>query len=382
MESKLGSANSSVVWKAKSRWTQEPFAIRKIYDGLRNTIDRTICLKEIYILSELNHPNIISLTQIFRPLTGSDVYLVYEFMEADLYAVSKAQILEDIHKVYILYQLLKALKYMHSAGIVHNNLKPSNVLVNSECIIKVVDFVSVRFVGEVREVDTGMCYYVEPRWYIPPEVLLGCTFVTREMDIWSLGCIFGEMLLGKRLFPGSSTMNQLERIFEITGLPSREDVLAVPSPYAETLIENLMVPEKRSLKKELIGCSPETRKLLKRFLVFNPAKRILIDEALVHPYVSQFLDVKELTTRSPLKSPFDTSKMSSLQYGYELFDTFKKNCDNRKRSVDWPKIHPLLPPKKQEMVEEFYLILHVFHQVPKDLSIFLIQKTLTYLIYY
>eukprot|EP01124_Arcella_intermedia_P033469 TRINITY_DN8032_c0_g5_i1.p1 TRINITY_DN8032_c0_g5~~TRINITY_DN8032_c0_g5_i1.p1 ORF type:complete len:272 (-),score=66.56 TRINITY_DN8032_c0_g5_i1:32-847(-) len=271
---------------------------------------------------------------------------------------------------------------MHSAGIVHNNLKPSNVLVNSECIIKVVDFVSVRFVGEVREVDTGMCHYVEPRWYIPPEVLLGCTFVTREMDIWSLGCIFGEMLLGKRLFPGSSTMNQLERIFEITGLPSREDVLAVPSPYAETLIENLMVPEKRSLKKELIGCSPETRKLLKRFLVFNPAKRILIDEALVHPYVSQFLDVKELTTRSPLKSPFDTSKMSSLQYGYELFDTFKKNCDNRKRSVDWPKIHPLLPPKKQEMVEEFYLILHVFHQVPKDLSIFLIQKTLTYLIYY
>uniref|UniRef100_A0A6B2L6L5 Protein kinase domain-containing protein n=1 Tax=Arcella intermedia TaxID=1963864 RepID=A0A6B2L6L5_9EUKA len=381
MESRLGSGSYSVVFKATSRRTREPFAIRKIYDGLRFQMDRTLTLRELFILTELNHFNIISLIQMYRPSLKNDAYVVYEFVEADLDAVLRARILEDVHKVYVFYQLLKAIKYIHSAGIVHNNLKPSNILINSECIIKVADFAHARFFGDVKEVDTGMFQYVEPRWYISPEVLLGCTYFSKEMDIWSLGCIFGEMLLGKKLFPGTSTINQIDRIFEITGMPSKEDLLDIPSQYAEALIESLPFPQKRSFKKELCGCLPETRKLLKRFLVFNPAKRILIDEALVHPYVSQFFDVKEMKTRSPLKSPFDTSKMSSLQYGNELFDTFKKNCLNRQRFIDWPMIHQLLPPKKQEMVEEFLLVLQIFCKVPKDLSIILIQTTLIYLMY-
>uniref|UniRef100_A0A6B2LDJ9 Protein kinase domain-containing protein n=1 Tax=Arcella intermedia TaxID=1963864 RepID=A0A6B2LDJ9_9EUKA len=276
---------------------------------------------------------------------------------------------------------MKAVKYIHSAGIVHNTLKPSNILINSECIIKVADFVSAKFLEEVKEVDTSR-HYVEPRWYLSPEVLFGCTFFSREMDIWSLGCIFGEMLLGKKLFPGNSLMDQIERIFAVTGLPSPEDRLFLSSSWADTILESIRITEKRSLKKELCGCPPGTRKLLKRFLVVNPTKRILVDEALVHPYLSQFFDVKDLTTRSPLKNPFNLSKMSSLEYGYELFTTFKKNCDNRQRSVDWPKIHQMLPPKKQEMVEEVYLILQISYQVPKDLSVLLIQNILIYLMYY
>uniref|UniRef100_A0A6B2LFJ2 Protein kinase domain-containing protein n=1 Tax=Arcella intermedia TaxID=1963864 RepID=A0A6B2LFJ2_9EUKA len=240
----------------------------------------------------------------------------------------RARILEDVHKVYVFYQLLKAIKYIHSAGIVHNNLKPSNILINSECIIKVADFAHARFFGDVKEVDTGMFQYVEPRWYISPEVLLGCTYFSKEMDIWSLGCIFGEILLGKPLFPGTSTMNQLDRILELTGFPSAEDILSIKSSFVETFMENLTVHKKRSLKKELSHCTPETRKLLKRFLVFNPSKRILIEEAFTHPYLSEYFDEKDIRTRrKPLKRVFDLSSVPSMEYTYELLSRFKKNCD-------------------------------------------------------
>uniref|UniRef100_A0A6B2LC85 Protein kinase domain-containing protein n=1 Tax=Arcella intermedia TaxID=1963864 RepID=A0A6B2LC85_9EUKA len=291
--------------------------------------------------------------------------------------------MKDNHKVYILYQLLQAVKYLHSAGIVQKNLKPSNILINNECIIKVADFMSSKFINEVKDQEISFAGYVENRWYDSPELLLGCTVFSKEMDIWSLGCIFGEILLGKPLFPGTSTMNQLDRILELTGFPSAEDILSIKSSFVETFMENITVPKKRSLKKELSHCTPETRKLLKRFLVFNPSKRILIEEAFAHPYLSQFFDVKDIRTRrKPLKRVFDLSKVPSMEYAYELLSSFKKNCDIRKRSDHWPKIHRLLPPKKKGMVEEVFLILQILYQLPNDLSVLIIQHILIYFISY
>merc|ERR1712065_1633 len=151
-------------------------------------------------------------------------------------------ILEDIHKQYILYQMLKALKYMHTAEVLHRDLKPSNLLLNSECLCKVADFGLARSIAmlESEKVDNPVLTdYVATRWYRAPEILLGSTRYTKGVDMWSVGCILGELLGGKPMFPGTSTMNQLDIIIEVTGRPSQDDIEAIDSPFAATMLESL-----------------------------------------------------------------------------------------------------------------------------------------------
>jgi mitogen-activated protein kinase 15 len=145
---------------------------------------------------------------VIRAENDRDIYLVFDFMDTDLHAVIRANILEDIHKQYIIYQVLKCLKYMHSANLLHRDLKPSNLLLNSECHVKVADY------GLARSLDTKdpdsqplLTDYVATRWYRAPEILLGSNKYTKGVDMWSLGCILAELLLGKPVFPGTSTLN-------------------------------------------------------------------------------------------------------------------------------------------------------------------------------
>lgn len=129
-------------------------------------------------------------------------------METDLHAVIRANILEDIHKQYIMYQLFKALKYMHTGEVLHRDIKPSNLLLNSECQVKLADFGLARSIAQTDPdaANPVLTDYVATRWYRAPEILLGSTRYTRGVDMWSCGCILGELLGGKPVFPGSSTM--------------------------------------------------------------------------------------------------------------------------------------------------------------------------------
>ena len=165
-----------------------------------------------------NHENIIKLWNVLKADNDRDIYLVFEFMDTDLHAVIRANILEEVHKQYIMYQLLKALKYMHTAGMLHRDMKPSNMLLNSDCLVKVCDFGLARSIAALSNNSVSnpvLTDYVATRWYRAPEILLGSTKYTKGVDIWSIGCILGEMLGGKPTFPGTSTMNQLDRIIEV-----------------------------------------------------------------------------------------------------------------------------------------------------------------------
>merc|ERR1711916_380043 len=161
----------------------------------------------------------------------------------------------------------------HTAEVLHRDLKPSNLLLNSECLCKVADFGLARSIA-MLESEKGdnpvLTDYVATRWYRAPEILLGSQKYTKGVDMWSVGCILGELLGGKPMFPGSSTMNQLDRIIEITGTPSPEDIEAIQSPFAATMLDSL---------------TPT--------LQFNPEKRIAAEEALEHPYVEQFHDAAQ-----------------------------------------------------------------------------------------
>jgi len=240
---KLGKGAYGIVWKVEDKESHEILALKKIFGAFQNATDAQRTFREIIFLQELaDHENIITLLDVMKADNDKDIYLLFEYMETDLHAVIRANILEDIHKRFIIYQLLKAIKYMHSGQVIHRDMKPSNLLLNSECLVKVADFGLARSI-EFKEKETArhpvLTDYVATRWYRAPEILLGSTDYTKGVDLWSVGCILGELLGGKPMFPGTSTMNQLDRIIEITGRPSAEDIEAINSPFAATMLESL-----------------------------------------------------------------------------------------------------------------------------------------------
>ena len=262
-----------------------------------------------------------------------DIYLTFDFMETDLHAVIQAKILEDIHKKYVIYQVLKALKYMHSGELLHRDIKPSNLLLNSDCHVKLCDF------GLCRSVSTDtqgngpspvLTDYVATRWYRAPEILLGSTKYTKGVDIWSVGCIMGEMISDRPIFPGSSTMNQLERIISVTGKPSKADVESIKSPFALTMLESIPPTQKTTLSEIFPKAAQDAIDLMEKCLVFNPDKRCSAAEALAHPYVSEFHneDDEPDYPNGPIKiSLDDNKKLTAADYRDKLY---KEINDRRK----------------------------------------------------
>ncbi|NWH54170.1 MK15 kinase, partial [Fregata magnificens] len=282
-----------IVWKAIDRRTGEIVAVKKIFDAFRNRTDAQRTFREIMFLQEFGeHPNIIKLLDVIRAQNDKDIYLIFESMETDLHAViKKGNLLKDIHKCYILYQLLKATKFIHSGNVIHRDQKPSNILLDADCFVKLCDFGLARSLCQMNE-DQGnpaLTEYVATRWYRAPEILLSARSYTKGVDMWSIGCILGELLLGKPLFPGTSTVNQIEQILRVIPAPSPEDILAMQSDYRASVINRMSSRQRVTFEEILPSSTPlPALDLLKKLLVFNPDKRLTAEEALQHPYVKRF----------------------------------------------------------------------------------------------
>ncbi|XP_061677168.1 mitogen-activated protein kinase 15 isoform X2 [Syngnathoides biaculeatus] len=328
---RLGKGAYGIVWKAVDRQTGEVVAVKKIFDAFRNKTDAQRTFREVVFLQEFgDHPNVVKLQNIIRAQNDKDIYLVFEYMDSDLHAViKKGTLLKDIHKRYVMYQLLKAVKYLHSGNVIHRDQKPSNVLVDSDCVVKLCDFGLARSLNQDQE-DSGnpaLTEYVATRWYRAPEILLGSTRYTKGVDMWSLGCILGEMLLGEALFPGTSTINQLEQIMSAIPHPCAEDVLAVKSEIGSSVVQR-MLRRPPAPFEDLLPSSvpPDALDLLKGLLVFNPDKRLTAEKALQHPYVARFHNPdKEPSLNYDVVLPLDDDVQLSVdQYRNKLYEMIRE----------------------------------------------------------
>ena len=207
-------------------------------------------------------------------------------METDLHRiVHSRQPLTIDHIQYFIYQILRGLKFIHSANVLHRDLKPSNLLLNSNCDLKICDFGLAR--GLEDEQDGVMTEYVVTRWYRAPEIMLVCQEYTKAIDMWSVGCIFAELLARAPLFPGADYIAQLRLICDKMGRPDEADLGFVTSERAKRFIVSLPQKPPQDLKDSFPNFSGETEAfdLLQKMLEFHPDRRITIDKALEHPFL-------------------------------------------------------------------------------------------------
>ena len=267
-------------------------------------------LRELKLLKHFNHENIISILAIQRPVlyeAFNEIYLIQELMETDLHRVIRTQRLTDDHIQYFIYQTLRALKAMHSANVLHRDLKPSNLLLNLNCDLKVCDFGLARSIAMLEDNFGFMTEYVATRWYRAPEIMLTFQEYTTAIDVWSVGCILAEMLSGRPLFPGRDYHNQLWLILEKLGTPNMEDYYNIKLKRAREYIRSLPFFKKvpfQLLFPNADEINPLAIDLLEKLLIFNPAKRITVDDALKHPYLKLYHDPDDEPVSEPIPDNF------------------------------------------------------------------------------
>ncbi|KAL4102679.1 hypothetical protein PRIC1_006423 [Phytophthora ramorum] len=313
----IGSGAYGVVISATDSKTGKTLAVKNIQRAFDDLTDAKRIVREIKLMRHLNHKCVLGVEDIFEPLALSkfeDVYIVSQLMATDLHRVIYSRhALSDEHIAFFMYQMLCAMKYVHSANVIHRDLKPSNVLVNANCELKICDFGLAR--GVFPEEELELTEYVVTRWYRAPEIMLGCMKYTREVDVWSMGCIFAEMMSRKPLFPGQDYIDQLHLIMNALGAPNDQELYFLTNARARKFMNAEFQKRGPNPTKPLAhmftDSPPDALDLLQKMLVIDPNKRISVDEALAHPYMASIRNVEDETTAtSSFDFDFENEKLT------------------------------------------------------------------------
>ena len=273
----LGRGAYGKVYKARDKETNTFIAMKKMNIDLEREGVPTTTLREVTLLKELNHPNIVRLLDVI--ITEKKLYLIFEYIERDLRKVLDTNCLtsEQIRK--IMNQILEALSYCHSRRFMHRDLKPENILVDEDFNIKLADFGLARAYQIPCKIYTNE---VQTLWYRAPEILLGCSQYSVSVDVWSVGCIFAEMVRNRPLFTQHNPLTQLKCIFEALGTVGESDWEGV------TKLKNFPGNDavQAGLPFELIfpGLDNIALDLIRQLMMINPNKRISARAALSHQY--------------------------------------------------------------------------------------------------
>ena len=278
---KLGEGTYGVVYNAQDLLSRTGVALKKVrMDAWEEGVPAT-ALREISVLKEVRHPNIVSLENVFVSRSGN-LYLVFELVDSDL------KLYLDHHREagieprlvkWLMWQLLSGVQACHEHRIVHRDLKPQNILINRSGSLKLADFGLARtFAVPLRPYT----HEVVTLWYRCPEILLGQQVYSTAVDAWSAGCILAEMASGRPLFTGDSEIDQMFKIFQQLGTPSREEWPGVQQ------LPDYTASFPRFRRRSWANIAPrlceQGRDLLSKMLVYDPAGRISAADALQHPF--------------------------------------------------------------------------------------------------
>ncbi|CAI0396943.1 unnamed protein product [Linum tenue] len=313
----IGKGAYGIVCSALNSETGEHVAIKKIANAFDNKIDAKRTLREIKLLRHMDHENVSFLSDYFGDIIPppqrevfNDVYIAYELMDTDLHQIIRSnQGLSEEHCQYFLYQILRGLKYIHSANVLHRDLKPSNLLLNANCDLKICDFGLARVTSETD----FMTEYVVTRWYRAPELLLNSSDYTAAIDVWSVGCIFMELMDRKPMFPGRDHVHQLRLLMELIGTPTEAE-LGFLNENAKRYIRQLPLYRRQSFTEKFPTVHPSAIDLVKKMLTFDPRQRITVEDALAHPYLNSLHDISdEPVCMTPFSFDFEQRALTEEQ---------------------------------------------------------------------
>lgn len=361
----IGSGSYGSVCEAYDKERDQNVAIKRVKHVFDDLVDCKRILRETAIMTRLSHPHIVQIYDIIEPShmrSFDELYIVMELCDSDMKKLIKTDVLlTPLHINTLLYNLLVGLKYLHSAGIWHRDLKPANCLVNQDCSVKICDFglsratssvqhaplpntprgdedaseVSGPVVPHTAKAKRTMTRHVVTRWYRAPELILLQDNYNEQIDMWSVGCIYAEllqMLEGTHhedrgpLFPGSScyplspdrkhrkdprfhtrgSTDQLNVIFDLLGTPSEAEIAQLQTEEAKQHIRALARRERKGVRSRFPDAPEESMDLLEKMLKFTPIERIVVDAALDHDLFKDIRDRQvETVAPSPVILEFD-----------------------------------------------------------------------------
>ncbi|KAL1312804.1 hypothetical protein HN51_039392 [Arachis hypogaea] len=307
----VGHGSFGVVFQAKCLETGETVAIKKVLQ------DKRYKNRELQTMRLLDHPNVVSLKHCFFSTTEKDelyLNLVLEYVPETVNRVIRHynkmnQRMPLIYVKLYSYQIFRALAYLHnSIGVCHRDIKPQNLLVNPHTHqLKICDFGSAKILVKGEPNISYIC----SRYYRAPELIFGATEYTTAIDIWSGGCVLGELLLGQPLFPGESGVDQLVEIIKVLGTPTREEIKCMNPNYTEFKFPQIKAhPWHKIFHKRM---PPEAVDLVARLLQYSPNLRSTALEALVHPFFDELRDPNTRLPNGRFLPPLFNFKPSELK---------------------------------------------------------------------
>ena len=295
----IGQGAFGEVFLAKINKTGEKVAVKKVFQ------DRRYKNRELSIMQKLNHPNIVKLLSFYYTKANipkaksDDVFLncIMDYVPETLsILISKnkhngTKFPSSLLKLYS-YQMLKSIGYLHSIGICHRDIKPQNILINlSDYTLKLCDFGCAKQLVKTEENIAYIC----SRYYRPPELVLGATFYTCQVDVWSIGCVIAELVLNRAIFPGKSAKEQMYEIIKILGTPTKEQINEMNPKIHISKLPNIA----HKLWKDVFKDKTDDQlfiDLVDKLLVYEPNKRLTPYQALNHPF---FDDMKKKDFKLP-----------------------------------------------------------------------------------
>lgn len=345
----IGIGSYSIVCSCYDKKESRNVAIKKISNAFDDINDARRIFREMKLLRYFNHDNIIPLLDIQKPdnKTGyNDVYIITELMETDLHRVIYSrQELSDEHIQYFIYQILRGVLFLHSAGVVHRDLRPANILANKNCDLKICDLGMDHGIfkdddNSVQklidnpnlniELSSDMIYddskkdlteKVIARWYRAPECILSPNTYTKAVDIWSIGCIFAELLGRQPLFPGDNFLDQIQKIISVLGSPSESDLEFINKNNIKDFVNRLAKRTSQSFSIMFRNANPVAVDLLEKMLTFSPKKRYTVEQCIAHPYFEGLHDPdQEPTANTQFDYSFDEGELTKEKMQIMIYE--------------------------------------------------------------